>query len=56
MRRAVLPIRQPFEASGPEERVRAATGDDLPGIVSIHQKAFSNFFLTQLGANFLRKY
>jgi hypothetical protein len=24
--------------------VRDATADDLPGIVTIHQKAFSNFF------------
>src|ERR1700743_356654 len=56
MRGAVLPIRQALEASGTEERVRTATGDDLPGIVSIHQKAFSNFFLTQLGPKFLQKY
>jgi ribosomal protein S18 acetylase RimI-like enzyme len=56
VRRAVLPIRQTLEAGGLEERVRSATGDDLPGIVTIHQKAFSNYFLTQLGSNFLRKY
>jgi ribosomal protein S18 acetylase RimI-like enzyme len=56
MRRAVLPIPQPLEASGPAERVRNATRDDLPGIVAIHQEAFSNFFLTQLGSDFLRTY
>jgi len=36
--------------------VRTATTSDLPGIVKIHQKAFSHFFLTQLGSAFLRKY
>jgi ribosomal protein S18 acetylase RimI-like enzyme len=55
MRRAVQPIRRPLETSCLAE-VRNATGDDLPGIVTIHQKAFSNFFLTQLGSDFLRKY
>ena len=36
--------------------VRQATPNDLPGIVDIHQKAFSHFFLTQLGSDFLRNY
>jgi ribosomal protein S18 acetylase RimI-like enzyme len=36
--------------------VRAARIDDLPGIVDIHQKAFSHFFLTQMGGEFLRNY
>ena len=36
--------------------VRTATTNDLPGIVDIHQRAFSHFFLTQLGGDFLRKY
>ena len=36
--------------------VRLATTNDLPGIVDIHQKAFSHFFLTQLGSEFLRNY
>jgi ribosomal protein S18 acetylase RimI-like enzyme len=36
--------------------VRTATTNDLPGIVDIHQKAFSHFFLTQLGSEFLRNY
>ena len=36
--------------------VRTATTSDLPGIVDIHQKAFSHFFLTQLGGEFLRNY
>ena len=33
-----------------------ATTNDLPGIVDIHQKAFSHFFLTRLGSEFLRNY
>ena len=36
--------------------VRQARTDDLAGIVSIHQKAFSHFFLTRLGTEFLRFY
>lgn len=36
--------------------VRKATASDLPGIVDIHQKAFSHFFLTRLGGEFLRNY
>jgi ribosomal protein S18 acetylase RimI-like enzyme len=36
--------------------VRQATGKDVPRIVTIHQKAFSNFFLTRLGGEFLRRY
>jgi ribosomal protein S18 acetylase RimI-like enzyme len=36
--------------------VRQATPEDLPNIVAIHQKAFSNFFLTRLGGEFLRRY
>ena len=36
--------------------VRQANPDDLPGIVNIHQKAFSHFFLTRLGGEFLRNY
>jgi ribosomal protein S18 acetylase RimI-like enzyme len=56
MRRATQPVPQTFESGGQEEKVRNATRGDLPGIVSIHQKAFSNFFLTQLGPEFLRQY
>ena len=36
--------------------VRPATAADLPGIVTIHEKAFSSFFLTRLGNEFLRRY
>ena len=36
--------------------VREAMTSDLPGIVDIHQKAFSHFFLTRLGSEFLRNY
>ena len=44
-------------ASNPGDPVvRAATLQDLPGIVTIHQKAFHHFFLTQMGAAFLRRY
>ena len=38
------------------QRVRRAERADLPGIVAIHQKAFSHFFLTQLGGAFLYRY
>ena len=43
-------------ANGLTHMVRQATAEDLPGIVTIHQKAFSNFFLTRLGNEFLRRY
>jgi glycosyltransferase involved in cell wall biosynthesis/ribosomal protein S18 acetylase RimI-like enzyme len=36
--------------------VRSATDSDLRSIVSIHQRAFSHFFLTRMGAKFLRLY
>jgi glycosyltransferase involved in cell wall biosynthesis/ribosomal protein S18 acetylase RimI-like enzyme len=36
--------------------VRPANAQDLPEIISIHRQAFSDFFLTRLGAQFLRKY
>jgi glycosyltransferase involved in cell wall biosynthesis/ribosomal protein S18 acetylase RimI-like enzyme len=36
--------------------VRTATEDDLTSIITIHQEAFTNFFLTRLGEDFLRKY
>ena len=38
------------------QRVRRAQEIDLPGIVTIHQEAFSHFFLTQLGRVFLYRY
>lgn len=40
----------------PEELIRRATTADLPGIVEIHERAFGAFFLTRLGADFLRSY
>jgi ribosomal protein S18 acetylase RimI-like enzyme len=43
-------------ARGLTHVIRQATAEDLPGIVTIHQKAFSNFFLTRLGNEFLRRY
>jgi glycosyltransferase involved in cell wall biosynthesis/ribosomal protein S18 acetylase RimI-like enzyme len=36
--------------------VRRATARDLPAIVNIHQRTFNQFFLTQMGAAFLRLY
>jgi ribosomal protein S18 acetylase RimI-like enzyme len=56
MKRAILPDRQPVRTGCAADGVRNATVYDLGGIVSIHQKAFSNFFLTQLGSAFLREY
>jgi ribosomal protein S18 acetylase RimI-like enzyme len=46
----------PSKPDGKNGVVRTATTNDLPGIVNIHQKAFSHFFLTQLGSEFLRNY
>ena len=48
--------RSDVTAKGRVSSVRQATTKDLPGIVIIHQKAFSNFFLTRLGGEFLRRY
>jgi glycosyltransferase involved in cell wall biosynthesis/ribosomal protein S18 acetylase RimI-like enzyme len=39
-----------------EPLIRRATAADLTRIVTIHQKAFKNFFVTRLGAPFLRRY
>jgi ribosomal protein S18 acetylase RimI-like enzyme len=36
--------------------IRKATLDDVDAIVSIHQDAFKNFFLTSLGKRFLKLY
>jgi glycosyltransferase involved in cell wall biosynthesis/ribosomal protein S18 acetylase RimI-like enzyme len=36
--------------------VRNASPGDLEGIVAIHQTAFNHFFLTRMGAGFLRRY
>jgi ribosomal protein S18 acetylase RimI-like enzyme len=43
-------------ASGRAGAVREARAEDLSGIVTIHEKAFRHFFLTRLGARFLRLY
>jgi len=48
--------RQAQIATGRADIVRRATVEDLPGIVTIHQRAFSNFFLTRLGSEFLHRY
>jgi hypothetical protein len=47
---------EPQLIGGRTDIVRKATANDLPGIVTIHQKAFANFFLTRIGSEFLRKY
>jgi ribosomal protein S18 acetylase RimI-like enzyme len=49
-------IHQPWMASARTSVVRKAIVEDLPGIVTIHQKAFSHFFLTRLGSVFLHRY
>ena len=36
--------------------VRKARASDVPGIVTLHQKAFSHSFLTRLGGEFLGNY
>ena len=43
-------------ARGVTHLVREATAADLPRIITVHQKAFRNFFLTRLGNEFLRRY
>jgi ribosomal protein S18 acetylase RimI-like enzyme len=54
---ASLPIRATTaKAGGRPYVVRPATPGDLPEIVRVHQKAFSDYFLTHLGADFLRRY
>ena len=39
-----------------EAKIRKATKQDIDGIVKIHQEAFKDFFLTNLGVQFLRLY
>lgn len=57
---SLLAANSPPAAESPAGRsstvVRSATAGDLAGIVSIHQKAFNQFFLTRMGAAFLRRY
>jgi ribosomal protein S18 acetylase RimI-like enzyme len=36
--------------------IRPASAQDLPFVVSIHQKAFTHFFLTRMGTAFLHRY
>jgi ribosomal protein S18 acetylase RimI-like enzyme len=37
-------------------KIRKAATHDLRGIVTVHQKSFSDFFLTRLGSEFLHQY
>lgn len=36
--------------------IQNATLDDIEGIIAVHVSTFPNFFLTNLGASFLRTY
>jgi glycosyltransferase involved in cell wall biosynthesis/ribosomal protein S18 acetylase RimI-like enzyme len=58
--RSLLESRLPDAATAPGGRgasvVRAAHVGDLSAIVAIHQKAFNQYFLTRMGAAFLRRY
>jgi ribosomal protein S18 acetylase RimI-like enzyme len=56
MTRTFPRIKSPSHTVARYGGVRQATPDDLPGIVKIHQKAFSHFFLTRLGSEFLHNY
>jgi glycosyltransferase involved in cell wall biosynthesis/ribosomal protein S18 acetylase RimI-like enzyme len=51
-----LPVRGAAPVPGETSRVRHAATGDLAGIVAIHQTAFKQFFLTRMGAPFLRRY
>jgi glycosyltransferase involved in cell wall biosynthesis/ribosomal protein S18 acetylase RimI-like enzyme len=56
MKRAYPAGRQTTKTGVSTDVIRKATANDLPGIVTIHEKAFGNFFLTRLGGDFLRTY
>lgn len=38
------------------EKIREVLHDDIDRVVEIHKKAFPDFFMTELGPNFLKKY
>jgi glycosyltransferase involved in cell wall biosynthesis/ribosomal protein S18 acetylase RimI-like enzyme len=50
------PVRAAGRITRKSSVIRNAGAEDLAGIVTIHQKAFHHFFLTRMGATFLRKY
>ena len=56
MTRVCLTGQSPAKVDDRADIIRKATANDLPGIVRVHCKAFSKFFLTRLGRDFLRKY
>jgi ribosomal protein S18 acetylase RimI-like enzyme len=56
MSQAASTNRHPSGISHTTAMVRKATPADVSEIVAIHEKAFSNFFVTRLGPNFLREY
>lgn len=56
MRRVSLANRKLLKIGDRSHIIREATTNDLPGIIHIHQKAFSNYFLTRLGSTFLEQY
>jgi glycosyltransferase involved in cell wall biosynthesis/ribosomal protein S18 acetylase RimI-like enzyme len=51
-----IPVRRAALFSNDAPVVRSADLRDLAGIVRIHQKAFSQFFLTRMGPEFLWRY
>jgi ribosomal protein S18 acetylase RimI-like enzyme len=51
-----VPQRPQHRPSGTPHVIRPVRTMDLPAIVSIHQKAFSEFFLTRMGPKFLHRY
>lgn len=56
-----MKITHPIHSSPPYNAgtagvIRKATVQDLSGIVGVHRRAFSQFFLTRLGREFLRRY
>ena len=47
---------QPAVSGENQKIIRPATRQDLTDIVTVHETAFANSFLTQLGRGFLRRY
>lgn len=47
---------QVLSENHPKVCVRGAVAADVPQIVRIHQRAFRSYFLTRLGASFLKRY
>ena len=56
MRQTCLTNGRASNRDGRTDTIRKATPNDLPDIIAIHQRAFTDFFLTRLGLDFLRTY